>query len=99
MEWPRGAEAASPRTGSIVRPMVGESRRDILVFLGLLAVAIGTRLFGLGAPAEVIFDELYYAKDACVYVFAPDGDLCPQAGEFSGVPPPLGKWLISVGIA
>jgi dolichyl-phosphate-mannose--protein O-mannosyl transferase len=69
---------------------------------GLLALALlagWLRFFRLGWPPGVIFDETYYAKDACLYLglgqkFCKAG----QATEQSYVHPPLGKWLISIGI-
>ena len=79
--------------------MVGHSRRDVLGFLGVLAVAMGTRFLGLGSPDQIIFDEIYYAQDACVYVFGADVDLCSHSSEVSWVHPPVGKWLIAAGVA
>ena len=61
------------------------------------AVAAGLRLFRLGHPGRLIFDEIYYARDACWYVKAA-ASLCGTAAERTTVHPPLGKWLLGAGI-
>ncbi|MGH9197550.1 MAG: phospholipid carrier-dependent glycosyltransferase, partial [Acidimicrobiia bacterium] len=46
-----------------------------------------------------MFDETYYAKDACLYLgLGQDFCTAPLATEQSWVHPPLGKWLIAAGI-
>ncbi|MGH7426620.1 MAG: hypothetical protein ACREJP_10710, partial [Candidatus Methylomirabilales bacterium] len=47
----------------------------------------------------MIFDETYYAKDACLYAGLGQ-QVCKSPGpaEQSFVHPPLGKWLIAAGI-
>lgn len=55
------------------------------------------RLWHLGSPAKVVFDETYYAKDACWYAFS-SAQRCGVSGEQTAVHPPLGKWLISLGV-
>ena len=72
------------------------------------------RLVGLGSPAELIFDETYYVKDA--YTLLENGfekswpeNANPdfEAGRVDTyldspsfvVHPPLGKWLIALGLA
>lgn len=72
-------------------------RRDLLLFLAVVGVAALVRLFQLGSPAQLVFDENYYAQDACVYLGRGLAD-CGIASEASWVHPPLGKWLISLGI-
>jgi dolichyl-phosphate-mannose--protein O-mannosyl transferase len=57
----------------------------------------GLRLWRLATPATKIFDETYYAKDACWYVRSSQ-KLCGISAEQTAVHPPLGKWLIGIGI-
>ena len=45
-----------------------------------------------------MFDEIFYARDACWYVFGSES-VCDVAGLASRAHPPLGKWLIGSGIA
>ncbi|HVF11533.1 MAG TPA: phospholipid carrier-dependent glycosyltransferase [Actinomycetota bacterium] len=77
----------------------GLARADILILLLLLIVAGSLRLVRLGEPEAVVFDETYYAKDACLYL-GYQQDFCDlnQSTEQSYVHPPLGKWLIAIGI-
>ncbi len=70
---------------------------DLVALLAVTVVAAGVRLFRLGRPAQLIFDEVYYAKDACWYVKAVES-LCGTGAEQTSVHPPLGKWLIGAGI-
>ncbi|CAN5785036.1 phospholipid carrier-dependent glycosyltransferase [soil metagenome] len=66
-----------------------------LAVLGVGA-ALG-RLWHLGSPSKVIFDETYYAKDACWYAYS-SAKRCGISEEQTSVHPPLGKWLISLGV-
>ncbi len=76
------------------------------------AVAAGMRFAGLGRPAEVVFDETYYAKDAWALLRTGaerkwldgaddqilDGDLSGLTDEASFAShPPMGKWVIAAG--
>ncbi|MDQ3659650.1 MAG: phospholipid carrier-dependent glycosyltransferase [Actinomycetota bacterium] len=65
----------------------------------LVVVLIGgaMRLVQVAVPAGRIFDERYYAEDACLYANAP-ASLCGSAAELTTVHPPLGKWLLAAGI-
>jgi dolichyl-phosphate-mannose--protein O-mannosyl transferase len=60
--------------------------------LGLAVAAFVIRLPGLTRPRAFVFDEVYYASDA--------RDLLRQGFEQVAVAhPPLGKWLLTPGIA
>lgn len=56
------------------------------------------RLLSLGRPVELVFDEIFYARDACWYVFSSEA-VCGITDLASRSHPPLGKWLIGSGIA
>jgi dolichyl-phosphate-mannose-protein mannosyltransferase len=70
---------------------------DGLSLVAVTVVATALRLVRLADPAAFVFDETYYAKDACWYVVATRAT-CKIGGEQTGVHPPLGKWLVGVGI-
>jgi dolichyl-phosphate-mannose-protein mannosyltransferase len=72
-------------------------RHDWLALSLVTATAALLRLARLGEPAGIVFDETYYARDACWYVHASAG-LCGAEVEPVQVHPPLGKWLIAAGI-
>ena len=63
-----------------------------------MAAGGAVRFARLAYPNAYVFDEVYYAKDACMYLGHP-GSYCGvgQASEQSWVHPPLGKWIIAVG--
>jgi dolichyl-phosphate-mannose--protein O-mannosyl transferase len=73
------------------------SRVDVIAIVLVMVVAAIVRLTGLAHPDELVFDETYYAKDACWYVNASEAT-CKRASDAPEVHPPLGKWLIAVGI-
>jgi dolichyl-phosphate-mannose--protein O-mannosyl transferase len=62
-----------------------------------LAAAV-LRFVALGRPVDLVFDEIFYARDACWYVIA-NSAVCEVSGLASRTHPPLGKWLIGSGIA
>nr|WP_237656927.1 phospholipid carrier-dependent glycosyltransferase [Agreia sp. COWG] len=78
----------------------------------LLAAVL--RLVNLGHPHTLVFDETFYVKDAYTTLKngyestwpanadasfnAGDADIYQQTGSFA-VHPPLGKWIIALGIA
>jgi len=76
------------------------------------AFAAALRFTGIGNPHQLIFDETYYAKDAYALLQAgyeltwpeeADGDFLAGDPQVTDEPsyvvhPPLGKWLIAVGI-
>lgn len=61
-------------------------------------VAAGLRLVSLGRPTDLVFDEIFYARDACWYVVGTES-VCGISDLASRSHPPLGKWLIGSGIA
>ena len=69
--------------------------------VALVAIVIGAalmRFVSLGRPVELVFDEIFYARDACWYVFGSE-TVCGINDLASRAHPPLGKWLIGSGIA
>ena len=62
-----------------------------VVPLALLAVAAAVRLWDLGDPDRLFFDEKYYGVDAHDYVTR-------GVEENRPAHPPLGKWVIALGI-
>lgn len=52
----------------------------------------------LGRPVELVFDEIFYARDACWYVAGSEA-VCGITELASRTHPPLGKWLVGAGIA
>ena len=70
---------------------------DYVSLAGVSAAAALLTFIRLGEPRALMFDETYYAKDACWYVEA-SKQLCETGAEQTTVHPPLGKWLIGLGI-
>ena len=68
----------------------------------ILLVSTALRLWQLGTPAEMMFDEIYYAKDAKAIVdgrVGTDGQYRWAAGdEVSWPHPEMGKFAIATGI-
>ena len=73
------------------------SRLDLVSIVTVTALAAALRFYRLAEPHRVIFDETYYAKDACWFATA-SRSLCGIESEQTQVHPPLGKWIISAGI-
>lgn len=86
---------------------------QVFGFASVMVIAALTRLWSLGYPQKLVFDETYYVKDALTLSTEghekswPDGaDSAFQAGNVYGylsdaafvVHPPLGKWLIASGM-
>ena len=75
-----------------------------LIPFALLTVAGGLRLWGLAAPPITYWDEQYYVFDASAYLGGgfgePIGNPPPVriSGEGTWVHPPLGKWMIALGV-
>lgn len=85
------------------------TRRDWIALGLILLVAAGVRVSALDSPPRRVFDEIWYARDACFYWLedqrrcelstfrAPDRDVQQNLREHREVTPehpPLGKWLI-----
>ena len=63
----------------------------------IVGFALALRLWRLNLPKGYIFDEVYYAKNAASLIT--DGvELNDQGAAEFVVHPPLGKWLIGIGI-
>lgn len=64
--------------------------------IGLIALVL--RLVSLAYPEEIIFDEVYYANEGhSMLLHGSEWDLEKNNPKFI-VHPPLGKWLIAIGI-
>jgi len=71
--------------------------RRIAPISAILTFALSFRLWRLDTPKGYIFDEIYYAKNA--YSLISSGvELDQEGGSEFVVHPPLGKWLIGIGI-
>ncbi len=115
-------ESAQPRTREQLRAVLGLPSRlpsRVVTRNGWIAtvvttlIAAFTRLWNLGSPHEIMFDETYYVKDAySIWHLGYEGTWAQNAnasfvrGNFSMlspeasfvVHPPLGKWLIAMGM-
>jgi dolichyl-phosphate-mannose-protein mannosyltransferase len=71
---------------------------DWLLLLAVTIVGAALRFPRLASPDSYVFDETYYARDACLYL-AKGMAFCRSTSptEISYVQPPLGKWIIAVG--
>ncbi|HJT64114.1 MAG TPA: phospholipid carrier-dependent glycosyltransferase [Candidatus Limnocylindria bacterium] len=73
------------------------TRLDTVLLVAVTGVAAALRFLGLGTPADLVFDEIFYAQNACLLVAGPD--VCGVSEPLSNAHPPLGQWLIAAGIA
>ena len=80
-------------------PPLAWTRLDLALLAGVTIFGALLRFIRLGYPNAYVFDEVYYAKDACLYLAKPQA-FCNvnQSTEQSFVHPPLGKWIIATGI-
>ena len=76
----------------------GWTRLDTILLVAITLGAAALRLASLGRPLELVFDEIFYARDACWYVIGTEAT-CGITDLASRAHPPLGKWLIGAGIA
>ena len=75
-------------------------RSPVFVIAAVTLLAGFLRFNHLTEPRSLVFDETYYAKDACIYLGEPAKDCgLTMPSEQSWVHPPLGKWLIAGGEA
>ncbi len=75
------------------------TRADTIALIAITLVGGLLRLIRLADPDDLIFDETYYAKDSCFYLYGQSGaDLCETDYEITYVHPPLAKWVIAIGI-
>lgn len=72
-------------------------RSDTWALSAITAASAVLRLVRLDEPKVLMFDETYYAKDACWYVVS-SPSLCGVDAEVTMVHPPASKWLIAIGI-
>ena len=86
-----GAPGRSPRSSVPWRGADTVALVAVTLTGGLL------RWWQLGVPGRIVFDEAYYAHDACVFV-KPAAACGGIAEAFSEEHPLLGKWLIAAGI-
>ena len=92
---------------------VSQHRRSRVIaaagVFAVLALAAVLRLWALGRPGVLVFDELYYVRDAITQLSQgypldwPDDDPAMATGFLTeasfAVHPPLGKWVLALGIA
>ena len=72
--------------------------RENLVIILITFIAFANRIWRLDSPKGFIFDEVYYVKNANSLInHGVELSGTPAAAEFV-VHPPLGKWLIGLGI-
>lgn len=91
---------APPEEGDPVEPASPAplwTRRDAVAVTMITLVAAALRFVRLDIPKQIIFDETYYAKDACWFVNVSER-ICEIGYEQTYVHPPLAKWLIAIGI-
>jgi dolichyl-phosphate-mannose-protein mannosyltransferase len=89
-------EGAAQAQTPAIDPVPPWTRNDRVAILAVMIVAAVVRLTGLAHPDELIFDETYYAKDACWYLNSSESQ-CARGADAPEVHPPLGKWLIAIG--
>jgi dolichyl-phosphate-mannose--protein O-mannosyl transferase len=85
-----GAEDAS------IERARGWSRLDWLALAAVTIGAAAVRLPALNRPLGFVFDEIFYARNACRYVIGTAE--CGIDELASRAHPPLGNWIIGVGI-
>lgn len=94
--------ADTTRTGPIERaaprPAQPWTRLDTAALIAITLAAAALRFVSLGRPVDLVFDEIFYARDACWYVLGTEA-ACGITDLASRAHPPLGKWLIGAGIA
>jgi dolichyl-phosphate-mannose--protein O-mannosyl transferase len=72
------------------------TRADTAVLTALTLAAAVLRFAGLGSPGRIVFDEVYYAQDACRFV--EPQSVCGIASPLSEEHPLLAKWILAGAI-
>jgi dolichyl-phosphate-mannose--protein O-mannosyl transferase len=72
------------------------TRLDTVLLLAVTALAAGLRFISVGTPYGYVFDEIFYAQNACLLVYP---EFCGITEPVSNAHPPLGEWLIAAGMA
>ncbi len=81
---------------ALLRPI--RITQDWVYALGFTIIGLTLRIWHLSTPKGQIFDEIYYAKNAnSLLLHGVEIDPQTNSAEFI-VHPPVGKWLIAVGI-
>ncbi|MGY2064525.1 dolichyl-phosphate-mannose--protein mannosyltransferase [Blastococcus sp. SYSU DS0619] len=91
---PRVRRRRPPRPRRDVIPLPTDRRTAWIIAAVLGVLALTTRLWGIGYPSDLVFDEAYYPPEA--------RELLIWGHEYNRgytfiVHPPLGKWLIAAG--
>jgi dolichyl-phosphate-mannose--protein O-mannosyl transferase len=73
------------------------TRADTFALVGVTLLGGIVRFVRLSTPGRIVFDEVYYAQDACVFVQG-GGGVCRIASPLADEHPHLAKWLIAAGI-
>jgi len=90
-----------------LEPMPARDWRSWVVALWVVAIAAILRFVKLGFPPELAFDEVYYVHEGQElldhgvewrYDYDDDRNITADRGADYVVHPPLGKWLIGLGI-
>lgn len=92
-----------------VQPLLLRLNRPIIAIIAVAAIAGGIRFWHLSQPSDLVFDEIYYPKVACIYAGWSDSVCQINSSDEhywrtnkwdvgSWVHPPLGKWMIAMGI-
>ena len=94
----RGNERArnAPRKEPAIDGYRAWARRDWLALAIVTLGALLLRLVDLSHPAGFVFDEIHYARSACRFVVGTSQ--CGIGELVSGSYPPLGNWMIGIGI-
>jgi dolichyl-phosphate-mannose-protein mannosyltransferase len=90
----RSAHGTSPTPGS---GRYRWTKGQVIALITITLIAAVLRLVHVSDPPDYVFDEVYYAKDACVYALD-NSKKCGIEEESTYVHPPLGKTIISLGI-
>jgi dolichyl-phosphate-mannose--protein O-mannosyl transferase len=95
-----GVEVATtpPRRDVLERVATAWTRADTIALSAITIAAGAIRWFRVTAVSNMVFDEAYYASRACEYVFGQDAPRECALDGLDPVHPPLGTWMIAIGI-